>query len=202
MPTLTLTSPSCTDPPWKKGSRVDFIFRARHLEWSFWVCAQSQHVTRTIRGSFSKEQPPSSVTALSGSAKSNSFTSRVSEHLRYTTYKPYMYVSVPPDLALTEPPVQLSITYRHGSSTPEQCWYLIGYGIRAAQDIGLNRRNPGLRPTVENELRKRVFWMFILADSLVSAAVGRPPAVELSEYVNWRALYALTFTTDPISALI
>ncbi|KAJ2932551.1 hypothetical protein H1R20_g4545, partial [Candolleomyces eurysporus] len=75
----------------------------------------------------------------------------------------------------------LSITYRHGSSTPEQCWYLIGYGIRAAQDIGLNRRNLGLKPTVENELRKRVFWMFILADSLVSAAVGRPPAVELSD---------------------
>ncbi|KAJ2915987.1 hypothetical protein MD484_g4430, partial [Candolleomyces efflorescens] len=75
----------------------------------------------------------------------------------------------------------LSITYRQGSSTPDSCWYLIAYGIRAAQDIGLNRRKPGMKPTVENELRKRVFWMFILADSFVSAAVGRPPAVELSD---------------------
>jgi hypothetical protein len=98
-----------------------------------------------------------------------------------------MYVLFLPDLAFAEPPVQLSITYRQGSSTPEQCWYLIGYGIRAAQDIGLNRRTPGLKPTVENELRKRVFWMFILADSLVSAAVGRPPAIELSEYVDQQA---------------
>ena len=92
--------------------------------------------------------------------------------------------SPPPGLAFAEFPTKLSVAYRQGSSTPEQCWYLIGYGIRAAQDIGLNRRKPGLRPTVENELRKRVFWMFILADSLVSAAVGRPPGIELSEYVD------------------
>lgn len=94
-----------------------------------------------------------------------------------------MYVPFSSAFTFAKYPVQLSVIYRQASSTAEQCWYLIGYGIRAAQDIGLNRRNPDLKPTVENELRKRVFWMFIFADILSSAAVGRPPAIELSEYV-------------------
>jgi hypothetical protein len=62
------------------------------------------------------------------------------------------------------------------------CWYLVGLGIRAAQDIGLNKKVPG-PPTIENELRKRVFWLLVLEESAVSSAVGRPPAITLSEFV-------------------
>ncbi|KAJ2917687.1 hypothetical protein MD484_g2697, partial [Candolleomyces efflorescens] len=75
----------------------------------------------------------------------------------------------------------LATVYLQGSSKPELCWYLVGLGIRAAQDIGLNKKVPG-PPTIENELRKRVFWLLVLEESAVSSAVGRPPATTLSDF--------------------
>ncbi|KAJ2935650.1 hypothetical protein H1R20_g1444, partial [Candolleomyces eurysporus] len=75
----------------------------------------------------------------------------------------------------------LVILYLLGSSTPEKCWYYVGFGIRAAQDIGLNRKGAATKPTVERELRNRVFWMLFIADSVTSAAIGRPSAIDLND---------------------
>ena len=77
---------------------------------------------------------------------------------------------------------QLSAIYLHGSSTAEKCWYLIGTAIRAAQDSNVHRRSSG-PPTVESELKKRVWWGLILADAIVSIACGRPRAIHPSECV-------------------
>ncbi|TFK22897.1 hypothetical protein FA15DRAFT_621825 [Coprinopsis marcescibilis] len=77
----------------------------------------------------------------------------------------------------------LAILYLHGTSTPEKCWYLIGMAIRAAQDAGIHRRDPNPEhPTIESELRKRIWWAFTLADVIVSIAVGRPRSVHPSDY--------------------
>jgi hypothetical protein len=71
-----------------------------------------------------------------------------------------------------------------GTSTSDKCWYLVGLGVRAVQDIGLNKKGTGTKPTVEGELRKRVFWVLLFLDSLLSASVGRPAAMNISEYVR------------------
>ncbi|KAJ2915986.1 hypothetical protein MD484_g4433, partial [Candolleomyces efflorescens] len=76
----------------------------------------------------------------------------------------------------------LAVIYLQGSSTPEKCWYLIGFGIRAAQDVGLNRKNEDAAPTVENELRKRIFWTLSMAEAVISVTVGRPPSINPSDF--------------------
>ncbi|TEB23521.1 hypothetical protein FA13DRAFT_1778290 [Coprinellus micaceus] len=70
-----------------------------------------------------------------------------------------------------------------GSSTPEKCWFLVGFGLRAALDIGLNRKaNDNRPPTAEDELRKRVFWALVIAESVISSTVGRPPSITLVDF--------------------
>ncbi|TFK22899.1 hypothetical protein FA15DRAFT_671074 [Coprinopsis marcescibilis] len=76
----------------------------------------------------------------------------------------------------------LACMYLHGTSQPERCWYLMGLAIRAAQDVGLHRHNRQERPTVESELRKRIWWALTLGDAVISIAVGRPRAVHPSDY--------------------
>ncbi|TFK22891.1 hypothetical protein FA15DRAFT_671065 [Coprinopsis marcescibilis] len=77
----------------------------------------------------------------------------------------------------------LAVVYLQGTSMADSCWYVTGMGIRAAQDAGIHRRDPNLvRPTVESELRKRIWWALALADSFVSIACGRPRAIRPSDY--------------------
>ncbi|KAF6764452.1 fungal-specific transcription factor domain-containing protein [Ephemerocybe angulata] len=77
----------------------------------------------------------------------------------------------------------LAITYLQGTSTPEKCWYMLGFAIRAAQDIGLHRKPKSeVLPSVESELRKRVFWRLALGDSVISITIGRPPAINLIDF--------------------
>ncbi|KAJ2930730.1 hypothetical protein H1R20_g6368, partial [Candolleomyces eurysporus] len=77
---------------------------------------------------------------------------------------------------------QLAVLYIQGTSTSDKCWYLVGLGVRAAQDIGLNKKGAGTKPTVEGELRKRVFWVLLFLDSLIAASVGRPAAMNISDF--------------------
>ncbi|KAJ2932550.1 hypothetical protein H1R20_g4546, partial [Candolleomyces eurysporus] len=76
----------------------------------------------------------------------------------------------------------LAVLYIQGTSTSDKCWYLVGLGVRAAQDIGLNKKGAGTKPTVEGELRKRVFWVLLFLDSLIAASVGRPAAMNISDF--------------------
>ena len=82
--------------------------------------------------------------------------------------------------------IQLAITFLSATSIADRSWYLVGFGIRAAQDIGLNKKGDGTKPTAEGELRKRVFWMLLLVDSMTAAMVGRPAAINTSECVSFQ----------------
>ncbi|KAJ7862441.1 fungal-specific transcription factor domain-containing protein [Mycena leptocephala] len=62
----------------------------------------------------------------------------------------------------------LSAIYLVGTSTPEESWILTGLGIRFAQGAGAHHRNG------YNSLYKRVFWLLVITDTLVSTFKGRP----------------------------
>ena len=54
---------------------------------------------------------------------------------------------------------QLSGQYLQGCSAPQQCWAMIGTGVRMAQDVGAHRRKYNLDSmAVEDEMWKRAFW--------------------------------------------
>ncbi|KAJ7595717.1 fungal-specific transcription factor domain-containing protein [Mycena floridula] len=77
----------------------------------------------------------------------------------------------------------LAILYELGSSTPETCWMHLGIAVRFLQDIGLHRKAPNAGPpTVETELWKRVFWVIMCIDIILSATIGRPRAINVDDY--------------------
>ncbi|KAG2111269.1 fungal-specific transcription factor domain-containing protein [Suillus discolor] len=54
-------------------------------------------------------------------------------------------------------------------------WLFISIGLRKAQDVGAHRKKIyGAKPSVEEELWKRAFWVLVLYDRIGSAALGRP----------------------------
>ena len=57
---------------------------------------------------------------------------------------------------------QLTAIFLQGSSAPQASWTLIGVGIRMAQDVGAHRKKVyNAKPTVEEELWKRAFWLVL-----------------------------------------
>ncbi|KAJ7450938.1 fungal-specific transcription factor domain-containing protein [Mycena galericulata] len=68
------------------------------------------------------------------------------------------------------------------ASGPQANWSLIGMGIRAAQEVGAHRRQPGTRPTVESELWKRAFWVLVSYDRITSCTLGRPCALQHDDF--------------------
>ncbi|KAF8070632.1 fungal-specific transcription factor domain-containing protein [Lyophyllum atratum] len=70
----------------------------------------------------------------------------------------------------------LSVLYTQGTSQPEACWVIIGIGIRHAQDVGAHRKKLNQKPSVENELWKRCFWVLMCVDAIVCSFLGRPRA--------------------------
>ncbi|KIM69740.1 hypothetical protein SCLCIDRAFT_19528 [Scleroderma citrinum Foug A] len=62
-----------------------------------------------------------------------------------------------------------------GTAFHPVAWLFIGVGIRKAQDVGAHRKKVyGDKPSAEEELWKRAFWMLVLYDRIGSAALGRP----------------------------
>ncbi|KAJ4467872.1 fungal-specific transcription factor domain-containing protein [Lentinula aciculospora] len=90
----------------------------------------------------------------------------------------------------TAPPciyeIQLYLIYvffMQATSTPEICWILVSIGVRFAQDVGAHRRKQdNVKPTVENELWKRAFWMLYIMDILTSAFLGRPRSIGIEDF--------------------
>ncbi|KAF7323607.1 Zn(2)-C6 fungal-type domain-containing protein [Mycena kentingensis (nom. inval.)] len=82
--------------------------------------------------------------------------------------------------------LQLSTLYLQGSSSACQCWTLGGIAIRNLQDVGRHRqrRYPSAKAelTIEDELYRRVFWLFIVGDIYMSALLGRPRATTEDDY--------------------
>ncbi|KAH9055007.1 fungal-specific transcription factor domain-containing protein [Lactarius vividus] len=72
----------------------------------------------------------------------------------------------------------LAVVYVHGSLPPQEGWIMVGVGLRLAQDVGAHRRrSPNARPTVEDELWKRAFWVLLMLDIWISSSLGRPCAM-------------------------
>ncbi|ESK86699.1 hypothetical protein Moror_10946 [Moniliophthora roreri MCA 2997] len=76
----------------------------------------------------------------------------------------------------------LSVFYLQSTATPEAAWAVVGLGIRFAQEMGVHRRKHNKKPTVEDELWKRAFWLLISIDLFMSAFLGRPRATTPDDF--------------------
>ncbi|KAG6899670.1 hypothetical protein C0993_008130 [Termitomyces sp. T159_Od127] len=73
--------------------------------------------------------------------------------------------------------------FLQGSCAPQQCWTLVGIGIRMAQDVGAHRKKHNNKElTVEEELWKRGFWVMVSIDRMTSSALGRPCAIQDEDF--------------------
>ncbi|EGO25312.1 hypothetical protein SERLADRAFT_437067 [Serpula lacrymans var. lacrymans S7.9] len=65
--------------------------------------------------------------------------------------------------------------FLRGTAFHPVAWLFISIGLRKAQDVGAHRKKVyGNKPSVDEELWKRAFWMLVLYDRIGSAALGRP----------------------------
>ncbi|KAH7888654.1 fungal-specific transcription factor domain-containing protein [Phlebopus sp. FC_14] len=65
--------------------------------------------------------------------------------------------------------------FLRGTAFHPVAWLFISIGLRKAQDVAAHRKKVyGDKPSVEEELWKRAFWMLVLYDRIGSAALGRP----------------------------
>lgn len=118
-----------------------------------------------------------------GFGKFNSSENHIPNHPPCTNYRPAACVSPIFMSSATRNLFQLSVIFLHGTSTPEPCWTMVGVGIRYAQDIGIHLRKRHQKPSVENELWKRAFWMLVCMDTISCSFLGRPRATSSDEYV-------------------
>ena len=67
--------------------------------------------------------------------------------------------------------------FLQGTPNPQPSFFLVAAAIRMAHSIGLHKRGSGFNlNAVENEQRKRVFWIAYLLDKDICLRSGRPPA--------------------------
>jgi hypothetical protein len=67
--------------------------------------------------------------------------------------------------------------FLQGTPNPQPSFFLVAAAIRLAHSIGLHKRGSGFNlNAVENEQRKRVFWIAYLLDKDICLRSGRPPA--------------------------
>ncbi|KAL0577502.1 Gypsy retrotransposon integrase-like protein 1 [Marasmius crinis-equi] len=73
--------------------------------------------------------------------------------------------------------------YTFGTPCPSLAWTIVGIGIRRAVEMGAHRRMPdGHKPTVNDEQKKRIFWVLITADRLICNFLGRPSAIRDEDF--------------------
>ncbi|KAF7307647.1 hypothetical protein MIND_00560000 [Mycena indigotica] len=74
----------------------------------------------------------------------------------------------------------LGVLYFSASSTPDECWFHIGVGLRFLHAVAAQHEawyyNTQLEP-LDVELYKRVFWIFVFWETLMSAFKGRVRSV-------------------------
>ncbi|KAJ7141278.1 fungal-specific transcription factor domain-containing protein [Mycena epipterygia] len=75
----------------------------------------------------------------------------------------------------------LSIVYLQGTCSPDPCWVMTAIGVRHVQEIGVHMRK-GTPSTIEEELYRRVFWMLVCSDALISSFLGRPRVTRDDDY--------------------
>ncbi|KAI0701458.1 fungal-specific transcription factor domain-containing protein [Cerioporus squamosus] len=65
-----------------------------------------------------------------------------------------------------------------GSTAPQANWTLIGSGIRMAVDVGAHRKKMyNTKPTIEDELWRRAFWILVVFEWSTSYGLGRPASI-------------------------
>ncbi|KII84200.1 hypothetical protein PLICRDRAFT_118583 [Plicaturopsis crispa FD-325 SS-3] len=74
----------------------------------------------------------------------------------------------------------LSIIFLQATSAPRGAWTLIGIGVRLAIDMGVHRQKAS--NNIEDELRKRAFWVLVCFDTAASSGLGRPCAVHDDDF--------------------
>ncbi|KAJ7722563.1 fungal-specific transcription factor domain-containing protein [Mycena maculata] len=76
----------------------------------------------------------------------------------------------------------LSIVYLAGTFTPEECWIYAGLGIRFAQGAGAHLRGgqSDMKP-LDAELYKRIFWILVTTDTIMSSFKGRPSSTRIDD---------------------
>lgn len=58
---------------------------------------------------------------------------------------------------------------------------MVGAGIRFLQELGVHRAN-GTQDTMEGELWRRVFWIFVCMDRIAAVFTGRPCCIQDEDY--------------------
>lgn len=77
----------------------------------------------------------------------------------------------------------LNCLYLHGTNAPQGSWTLSGIGLRLCVENGIHRRKPeGYKLTVEDELKKRCFWILMVAEVLYCSFSGRPSLLQDEEF--------------------
>ncbi|KAG7098328.1 hypothetical protein E1B28_000289 [Marasmius oreades] len=77
----------------------------------------------------------------------------------------------------------LATLYVHGASSITAAWTSVGLGIRYAVELGAHRRKPeGHKLTVEDELKRRAFWVLVILDRSISSFLGRPGSLREEDF--------------------
>lgn len=64
--------------------------------------------------------------------------------------------------------------FLRGSSSYPAAWVFVSVGMRKVQDVGAHRKKVySGKPTVDEELWKRVFWHLLAFDRIGGANLGR-----------------------------
>ncbi|KAF8070054.1 fungal-specific transcription factor domain-containing protein [Lyophyllum atratum] len=76
----------------------------------------------------------------------------------------------------------LSVLFSQPTETPQGCWTQLGMALRMAQEVGAHRRRTLKAPTAEDEHWKRVFWVLMSLDRLISSFSGRQCVLQEEDY--------------------
>ncbi|PIL25446.1 transcription factor [Ganoderma sinense ZZ0214-1] len=77
----------------------------------------------------------------------------------------------------------LMALFLQGSTAPQSTWPVIGAGIRMALDVGAHRKKMySPRPTVDEELWRRSFWLLVLMEWMIGYGLGRPSSIHDEDF--------------------
>ncbi|KAF9264065.1 hypothetical protein L218DRAFT_900741 [Marasmius fiardii PR-910] len=73
--------------------------------------------------------------------------------------------------------------YVHAATSITAAWTSVGSGIRFAIELGAHRRKPdGHKLTIEDELKRRAFWVLVILDRSISSFLGRPGSLREEDF--------------------
>nr|GAT57152.1 predicted protein [Mycena chlorophos] len=78
----------------------------------------------------------------------------------------------------------LAAQFLQGAESPHIAWNIIGTALRLAQDMGIHRRSArdSQPPNAKREKYKRVFWVLLYHDRIMSCGLGRPCTLHYEDF--------------------